>query len=161
MDRIKHSELLWQYAVISMHNAIQGYISAGLRNRNLFVTWKDSQTKKWQSKFDLNNQGIESIDIPQLDNFLSLYDKAFPAESSIDRGLIEFLNGLRNEFIHFNTDHFSTDIDSLISACNEGIKILKRVPHVFHDIFVDEEQRSEFENLVLRADEKVSMQKKT
>jgi hypothetical protein len=156
IERAKENELLWGYIIISIHNSLQNYIVAGLRNDNVLDTWKANQAKKWQKKFNLAYQGINDPEIPQLDYFLELYDKAFADETSINRDLIENLNSLRNEFIHFNTDHFDLEKEYAISICKEAIKTLKAIPKQFNKLFQNRQQKSDFTALCLKAEQLIN-----
>jgi hypothetical protein len=152
IERVKDNELLWGYMIISIHNSLQNYIVAGLRNDNIIDTWKNKEAKKWKKKYNLTYQGINDPETPQLNFFLELYDKAFVNEISIDRSFIERLNSLRNEFIHFNTDSFDLEKEYAISICNEAIKALKVTPKQFKKLFQYEQQQSDFKYLCLKAE---------
>ncbi len=47
MERSESNELLLQYAVISLHNALQGTMTLALRNPEITNTWKKPHAKKW------------------------------------------------------------------------------------------------------------------
>jgi hypothetical protein len=158
MERLNENELLWQYAIISIHNSLQGYITAGLSRDNILDTWKEKQAKKWKKEFDLKSQGLNDPKIPELDYFNELFNKAFVNESTIDGGLIKYLNGLRNSFIHFNTGVLALEKDSAISVCNEAIKAISLILAIFTEIFYYKEEENQFKELCLKAEKLISYQ---
>ena len=129
MERSESNELLLQYAVISIHNALQGTMTLALRNPEVTKTWKKSHAKKWVEKElpkQLATQGLyQPDDFPQLDLFMELYDKYFSSHpNEIDKDSINDLNNHRNNFIHFNTDILSLEKKYIISSCNEAVKAI-------------------------------------
>jgi len=50
IERSEGNELLLQYAVISIHNALQGTMTLTLRNSEITKTWKRSHAEKWIKK---------------------------------------------------------------------------------------------------------------
>ncbi len=129
MERSENNELLLQYAVISIHNALQGLVTLALRDSDISITWKNSYAKKWSEQElpkILASEGLYSPDnFPQLDFFMALYDKYFSTHShSINRDLINDLNNHRNTFIHFNTDTLSIEKQYIINSCKEAVRAM-------------------------------------
>jgi hypothetical protein len=129
MERSESNELLIQYAVISIHNALQGIVTLTLKEADISSTWKDNQAKKWNEKElpkIIATEGLYKPDKdPQLDFFMRLYDKYFSQQSSsINRERINDLNNQRNNFIHFNTGILSIEKQYLVNSCNEGVKAI-------------------------------------
>ena len=139
LERVKHNEFIWKYAIISAHNALQGYLCIALSNGNSFETWKDKQLEKWlvaySNKTELPN--------PQLNFFMELFDKVFKNDSVINRENIKWLNETRNGLIHFNTDGYSIERNSVYECCLEALSAIKLTPTLAQGIFFYSEAESE------------------
>jgi hypothetical protein len=134
----------WKWSLIAAHSALQGAVCIALRGSAGFDTWKPSHLKKWLAAYENN----EDLPDPQLDFFMELFDKLFGRESGINRDLISWLNGSRNTFIHFNTDHLSIDRKSIVSAIEESVTAIIEAPTRSQGIFFyDEQQLQRFEVL--------------
>lgn len=140
MERSESNELLLQYAVIAIHNALQGTMTLTLGNPEIANTWKKPHAKKWAEEElpkQLATQGLYQPDkFPQLDFFMELYDKYFSSNPNvINRDYINDLNNHRNNFIDFNTDILSLEKQYIITSCSEGVKaiiyILKKENEIF------------------------------
>lgn len=139
VDQRKH---LWKYATIAIHNALQCYLSIALRGGSGIDTWKTSHAKKWLKAHEAN----EELPEVQLDYFMELYNKVFIIKPEEQRILINFLNNVRNEFIHFNTDSFSVHEPSLLSAFEQAVKDIGLTPDNSRGIFFyDCMQQNRFE----------------
>lgn len=129
MERSKYNEFIIQYAVIAIHNALQGTMTVFLRSSGITNTWKKQHAKNWEEiewPKQLATQGLYQGDkFPQLDFFMELYKKCFSNYSDIiDINLIGNLNEQRNIFIHFNTDYQIIEKQYIIDSCNEAIKAI-------------------------------------
>lgn len=156
MERMINDELLMQYAVISMHNALQGYMTIYLRDNDLLDTWKDSHAKKWKEveyPKMLASEGIyQPKKYPQLDVFMGLFDKVFSSKvHKIDIQLIAALNEQRNYFIHFNSDSFTLEKQYAIEACAEALKAIIFIVSSDRKLFYHEEEKQVFEALCEKA----------
>jgi hypothetical protein len=176
MERLESNELLLQYAVISIHNALQGTMTLALRNPEITKTWKKSHAKKWVEKelpklvateglykllaenlyklpaedlYKLLAEGSYQPDkIPQLDLFMELYDKYFSSSPNvIDRCYINNLNKQRNIFIHFNTDILFIEKEYIISLCKEAVKAIVCISKNENEIF--ESTQKSIDNLLI------------
>lgn len=137
------NEVAWKYAIISLHNALQGYLCISLRNGNSFQTWNERHLKKWLKAYE------SKMELPKtkLDFFMELFDKAFSPEHNINRDNIEWLNDIRNELVHFNNDNFSIHKESAIRCCYEALAAIKLTPSIANGIFFyDEQQKEAFES---------------
>ena len=105
LSRIHGNKHLWKYAIISIHNALQCYLSVALRGGSGINTWKKPHAKKWLKAYDesIDSQGLKELPNVQLDYFMELYDKLFTGKPDEQRSLIYWLNETRNKFIHFNS----------------------------------------------------------
>jgi hypothetical protein len=150
LTRTPDDEKAWKYAIISIHNALQGYICISLRNGNSFQTWKEDHLKKWLVAYKNDNK----LPNTQLNFFMKLFDKAFSDVTTLNRKNIEWLDETRNNFIHFNTDSFSIQREIAILCCREAMEAIKLAPSKAVGIFFyDEEQKNAFEISCKKADE--------
>ncbi|GAD81052.1 hypothetical protein [Vibrio ezurae] len=156
MERLIDDELMMQYAVISMHNALQGYMTIYLRDNDLLDTWKNVHAKKWQEveyPKMLATEGIyQPKRYPQLDFFMDLFDKVFSSKDhSLERESINALNEQRNNFIHFNTDYFTLEKQYALDACAEALKAIIFIASLDRRLFYYEEEQQDFEALCEKA----------
>jgi len=50
IERSENNQLLLQYAVISIHNALQSMITLALNETDISLTWKEPHAEKWIDK---------------------------------------------------------------------------------------------------------------
>ena len=124
IEQIPQNYLMWKYAIISIHNALQAYLCISLSGGNSFKTWNERHLKKWLKAYRSNQQLPDT----KLDYFMELFDKIFSTGEGIDRGNIEWLNDTRNNLIHFNSDSYSIHIESAFICCKEAINAVTAVP---------------------------------
>lgn len=156
MERLIDDELLMQYSVISMHNALQGYMTIYLRDHDLLDTWKKDHAKKWEkTEYPkmLSTEGkYQPKKYPQLDLFMELFNKVFGGKDhNVERELVHALNEQRNDFIHFNTDCFSLEKQYALGACAEALKAIMFIANADRRLFDCEEEQQEFEALYEKA----------
>lgn len=111
-------------------------------------TWKKPHAKKWLKAYDesLASEGLKELPNLQLDYFMELYDKLFINKPESQRGLINWLNDTRNEFIHFNSDSYSVHEPSLLDAFEQALEDIKLSPSLSKGIFFyHEEQKAIFD----------------
>lgn len=149
MEKVTGSQNFWKYAIISIHNALQGYMCISLRAGNSFLTWKENHFKKWMKAFENGGE----CQYPQLDFFMELYDKLFTDEENIDRSNISWLNNNRNNMIHFNNDFLSMDPNSAYICCKEALEAIKLTQSLSKGLFFyEEDQKTSFNKAVKRAE---------
>ena len=147
LSRIHGNKHLWKYAIISIHNALQCYLSVALRDGSGINTWKKPHAEKWLKAYDesIDSQGLKELPNVQLDYFMELYDKLFTGKPDVQRSLIYWLNETRNEFIHFNSDSYSVHEPSLLTAFEQALSDIKKTPSLSKGIFFyNDEQQAEF-----------------
>ncbi|MDO8774195.1 MAG: hypothetical protein Q7K57_36880 [Burkholderiaceae bacterium] len=147
LSRIHGNKHLWKYAIISIHNALQCYLSIALRGGSGIDTWKKSHAKKWLKAYDecVEKEGLKALPDVQLDYFMELYDKLFTNKPSEERGLINWLNETRNEFIHFNSDSFAVDELSMLAAFTQALEDIQETQNLSNGIFFyNDEQKDAF-----------------
>lgn len=148
LEKAKVSDKSWKFSIISSHCALQGFMCMALHNGNSFETWKNNHYKKWQKAYD---EGA-ALPEPHLDFFLELYRKLFTTNTNIDASLIEFLNETRNGLVHFNTDSYSIELDSIVSSIKEVIAAIELTPSLAKGVFYYEEHHERlFKDTCLRA----------
>lgn len=153
LNRKNGSVSAWKYAIVSVHCALQGYMCIALHNGNSFLTWKTNQYKNWQIAYDSKVQ----LPDPQLDFFMELFDKLFPNSSPINRVLISWLNDTRNGLIHFNTDSYSIEKESIVRALREAIHAIKLTPSLTKgNFFYELSDNKNFDNLIAEIELKLS-----
>lgn len=145
INRIHNNKHFWKYAIISIHNALQCYLSIALRDGSGIDTWKDSHSKKWLKAYDecLINEGIKDLPNVQLDNFMNLYDKLLTEKSAEKRELINWLNDTRNAFIHFNNDLYSVHESDMMAAFKLALETIQEIPSLSKGIFFYNEKQQE------------------
>lgn len=123
LSRIYDNKHVWKYAIISIHNALQCYLSIALRDSSGIDTWKKPHAKKWLKAYgdSVASQGLKELPNVQLDYFMELYDKLFIGKPDEQRYLVNWLNETRNEFIHFNSDSYSVHEPSMLSAFEQAL----------------------------------------
>jgi len=126
LARVTEDEKHWKFTLIAIHNALQGFMTISLRDGTPYDTWKED-TKKIKDKERWRDEAIPSEQkrVPQLDYFMNLFDKVFPQSDGIDRNLISYLNKVRNDFSHFNTDGYSISKADLKPVCKESLKAIR------------------------------------
>jgi hypothetical protein len=129
----------WKWALIAAHSALQGAVCIALRGSAGFDTWKPKFLKKWLDAYK-NKKDLPGT---QLDNFMNLFDKLFDKDSEIERDLINSLNEHRNNFVHFNTDHFYIERKLIVDAINESISAMIAAPRRSKGVFFYEELQSQ------------------
>lgn len=129
----------WKWALIAAHSALQGSICIALRGSVGFDTWKPKHLKKWLEAYEKKSD----LPDPHLDYFMELFDRLFGSESEIDRHLINWLNESRNNFIHFNSDHYSIERKSIVRAIDESVSATIAAPTRSKGVFFYEERQSE------------------
>lgn len=147
LGRIHDNKHLWKYAIISIHNALQCYLSIALLNGSGINTWKKPHTKKWLKAYDesIASQGLKELPNVQLDYFMKLYDKLFIKKTDEQRSLINWLNETRNEFIHFNSDSYSVHEPSMIAAFEQALTDIQEAHGLSKGIFFyNDEQQAKF-----------------
>lgn len=147
LSRIHNNKHLWKYAIISIHNALQCYLSIALRGGSGINTWKKPHAKKWLKAYDesIASQGLKELPNVQLDYFMELYDKLFVGKIDEQRSLINWLNETRNEFIHFNSDSYSVYEPSMIAAFEQALTDIQEAPGLSKGIFFyNDEQQAKF-----------------
>lgn len=123
----------WKWVLISLHNAVQGFLILALWNGNGLLTLSNKGAAKW---LDAYNKG-DSYPADRLDSFLNLYAKAkdsdnfhlvgagpFFAGATHDISLNR-LNEFRNEFIHFTPKGWSLELEGLPRVALDALDLMQ------------------------------------
>ena len=122
----------WKWAIIALHNAVQGFMVLSLKGTDSLLILPDKQSTKWLDAY-YNDQPLPE---ERLDNFLHLFNKIqqyrnFPTSAQYQKHL-EKLNSIRNNFIHFSPKNWSLEISGLPAICMDCL-------HVIHYLVEQEE----------------------
>lgn len=111
----------WRWFVISLHNALQGFMVLSLRHGNGLLALTDDCYAAWMDAYNNDKPYPQE----KLDSYLCLYKKVKHTESGTIGGNVRFvpkgsqglsirrLNRLRNEFIHFTPKSWSLDVGGI------------------------------------------------
>jgi hypothetical protein len=123
----------WKWVLISMHNAVQGFMVLSLWNGNGLLSLRPDVAAKWLKA----NESGASYPAEWLDSFLNLYRKVkdqtsfhvvgagpFCATGTHDKSM-ERLNEFRNEFIHFTPKGWSLELAGLPSICLDALDLIQ------------------------------------
>jgi len=122
----------WKWAVIALHNSIQGFMVCALRGTSNFAILTPESAQEWMEAHE------QAQPLPQevLDDFLNLYKKIkgdlmiqyvdsqkFTPKGQQGRS-IKRLNELRNDFIHFTPKGLSLEVSGLPEVCLDVLAII-------------------------------------
>jgi hypothetical protein len=123
----------WKWVLISMHNAVQGFMVLALWNGNGLLSLRQKDAEKWMKAYK-NGAPFPN---DKLDNFLNLYKKVknkdnfttidsgpFQAQSSHDKSM-KLINEFRNKFTHFTTNGWSLELAGLPRLCVDVLDIIR------------------------------------
>ena len=125
----------WKWVLISLHNAVQGFMVLSLWNGNGLLALRDEVAKKWLAA----RENKKPYPADKLDNFLNLYGKvknidnfqtigatSFVPGETHDKSLAR-LNAFRNEFIHFTPKGWSLELAGLPDICLDVVDLIQFV----------------------------------
>jgi len=124
----------WRWLVISLHNAVQGYMVLALRGTNNITVLSPKSAEEWLEAYE---RGGPYPKYEKLDSFSNLYKKIksdrmlmyghsqkFAPQGSQGRS-IKKINQFRNEFIHFIPKGWSLEVSGLPQICIDCLNILE------------------------------------
>ena len=124
---------LWKWIVISLHNAVQGFMVLALWNGNGLLTLRPRVAEKWLKAYESGGQ----FPVEKLDEFLNLYVKVkdpsnfhtvgagpFQPEVTSDQSLT-LLNEVRNTFTHFTPKGWSLQLAGLPRICLDALQLIE------------------------------------
>jgi hypothetical protein len=123
----------WKWILISLHNAVQGFMVLSLWNGNGLLALRDHIAAKWLKAY---RDGGE-YPVEKLDDFLSLYAKVkaptnfhrvgaacFTGSEAHDSSM-KRLNDIRNDFIHFTPKGWSLELAGLPQICLDNLDLIR------------------------------------
>ena len=134
LPRVRASQYLWKWIVISMHNALQGFMVLALKGTDSLRVLTEKNARKWLEAY---KRGDGSYPKPRMDLFPKLYDKVKsdammiygisrklePSESQ-DESAARLID-LRNGFVHFTPKLLSLDITGLPIVIRDVAEIIE------------------------------------
>jgi len=131
--RVNGDPYYWKWAVIALHNAVQGFMVCALRGSNNLAVLTPESAKEWMDAYRVGKPYPEE----RLDDFLNLYKKIKGhymhqyAHSGrfVPKGQqgwsIKKLNSFRNEFIHFVPRGWSIEVGGFPKICADSLDIVE------------------------------------
>ena len=119
----------WKWIILSLHNAVQGFMVISLRGTNGLRVLKDDVAKAWLKAHEAG----EPLPEEKLDSFLNLYKKT---KNGLSNGVkfkpvgtqgrsIKKLDSLRDELIHFTPKGWSLEVSGLPGICIDCFAIIR------------------------------------
>ncbi|WP_427912852.1 hypothetical protein ACPWT1_19840 [Ramlibacter sp. MMS24-I3-19] len=131
--QLKEDPYLWKWVLISLHNAVQGFLVLALCRGNGLLTLTPKSAERWMKAYESG----EAFPPDRLDDFLSLYAKAKDQENfhmfgsgafrpglTHDRSMA-LLNEFRNMFTHFTPKGWSLELAGLPSICLDALDVVR------------------------------------
>jgi hypothetical protein len=124
----------WKWVIVSLHNALQGFMVLALTGTNGLNTLTEKCAKEWLASHD---HGERTSPDRKLDSFLNLYKKiqsddymgiynisvSYKPKLSQERN-VKKLNALRNEFIHFVPQGWMLELGDLPQIVEDCLDII-------------------------------------
>ncbi len=123
----------WVWVLITLHNALQGFMVLALRGTNGLNVLKPKCAQAWLEAYDKKME----YPIPVLDTFSNLYKKIKSDNMDLyfdskrfkpmrtQETSIKQLNRFRNEFIHFIPANMSIEISGFPNILKECMEIIE------------------------------------
>ena len=101
---------LWKWVLLSLHNALQGFMVLALQGTNALAVLTEETARAWMEAYEADTVPTKR---PRLDKFMALYDKIKSdamltlahsrifVPSTEQDGNVERLNSDRNSFVHY------------------------------------------------------------
>jgi hypothetical protein len=132
LGRVQFDPYRWKWAIIALHNSLQGIMVLSLRGSNSFHVLRQEDVKRWLAAYGKGEPLPGNL---KLINFLDLYKRVkskrmiryidsqkFKPEGSQGRS-VKLLNLLRNKFIHFTPQTWLLDLTGLSTMVLDCIDI--------------------------------------
>lgn len=149
----------WKWALLAIHNAMQGFMVCALRGTSGLNVLKKEIAREWIRA----HRAGEELPQEEMDYFLALYKKikskmmlqfeessAF-APSGTQTSSVKKLNRWRNKFIHYLPCHWSIDVRDLPALCGDVLDVIYFLNNSINIDFVtsDESVSRESVNVIL------------
>jgi hypothetical protein len=125
----------WKWVLISMHNAVQGFMVLALWSGNGLLALRKDSAVKWLEAYETGGDG-NCLKL-KLDDFTNPYKKILDRSSFSTVGSGPFrtdmshgesmrqLNNFRDEFIHFTPKGWSLQLVGLPRICMDALDIVE------------------------------------
>ncbi len=123
----------WKWALLALHNALQGFMVLALRGSNGLAALRDDVAEEWLKAHEAGGPYPSE----RLDSFQGLYakikgdrmrvfghSKPFAPKGSQGRS-VKLLNSLRDEFIHFTPKGWSLELSGLPKMCLDCLDVIE------------------------------------
>jgi hypothetical protein len=129
---VKKDPYYWKWAIMALHNSIQGFMVCALRSSNGLAVLTTKCAKAWMEAYENETTYPEE----KLDDFVNLYKKIksnlmiqnIDSKKYIPKGKegwsIRKLNELRNDFIHFTPKSLSLEVSGLPKISKDILSII-------------------------------------
>jgi hypothetical protein len=134
LENVGNDWYQWKWAILALHNSLQGFMVLALRGGNGLNCLKDEIAEKWLRAYKTGGKYPKE----KLDRFLNLYKKVkkpermkFYGHSKAFKPLgsqgesVKRLNRLRNEFVHFVPKGWSLEISGLPQIFFDCLNIIE------------------------------------
>ena len=134
LQNVQNDWYQWKWAVLALHNSLQGFMVLALRGGNGLNCLRDDIAEDWLRGYRAN----EKLPKEKLDRVLNLYKKiknpkrmrfyvhSKPFKPSGTQGKnVKKLNQLRNEFVHFLPKGWSLEITGLPIISLDCLRIIE------------------------------------
>jgi len=123
----------WQWVIVGLHIALQGFMVLALHGTNDLNVLTEEGAKEWMAAYERKDGKYPK---PKLDGFLALYgkiksnrmtmyDKSRSFRPTGTQGnSVRRLNSLRNEFIHFVPKGWSLEISGLPRITDDCLDVI-------------------------------------
>jgi len=160
LPKVSLDDHYWKWAIIGLHNALQGFMVLALQGSNYLNVLTDKCAREWLATYE---SGRKDYPEPKLDGFLNLYKKIKSERMNIYTSSILFkpndsqeqsvkkLHSLRNEFIHFVPKGWSLELSGLPQIFENCLDVIHFLAFECGNVFwheIDEKRTREFISLV-------------
>lgn len=134
LAKIPYSQYYLKWAVVALHNSLQGFMVLSLQGTNSLNVLTDEFAKEWLLAYEHKSGLYPEL---KLESFLGLYkrikskrmllytiSKRFQPKGN-QTNSVKKLNDLRNDFIHFVPQKWSLEISGLPAIFRDCISIIE------------------------------------
>ncbi len=149
----------WKWVVLSLHNAVQGFMVCTLRGSNGLNVLKDDIRDQWLEAY---RRGSGDYPPEILDTYLNLYKKIksdkmvmfYHSKKFSPEGQqgwsIKKLNRLRNKFIHYLPGGFLLEVSGLPNIIDDCLAVIKFLVFESGNIWIDMDKQDNISKLITK-----------
>jgi hypothetical protein len=134
LTRVKDDLHAWKWVIVSLHNALQGYMVLALQRSNYLDIFNKGGQKKWAAYYSNNTGDYPTLYVEAFPNLYTKIQDATVMEKYVhsrpfkatgtQTASVEVLNELRNDFIHFFPGLRSLDVGGLPNVVRDCVDII-------------------------------------